>query len=173
MRAATRMPTPTAPAAGAARRGWKEHGHRCAWPGGARGAQRLRPRAQRWPVGSWAAASFRMRRGAQWPADPGSRLSECRRREFERDRLAASTRRLPAAKRRDAACRVAFLCLLLSAKRKKVSLPPGANPPATHATGAALASSKGITPKRCKTPPSVCRFTAQVTSPTARQPVLR
>ena len=52
---------------------------------------------------------FRMRRGAQRPADQGSRLSERRRREFERDPAGREHRRLPAAKRRDAACRVAFL----------------------------------------------------------------
>ena len=49
---------------------------------------------------------FRMRRGAQGPADQGSRLSE--RSEFERDPAGREHRRLPAAKRRDAACRVAF-----------------------------------------------------------------
>ena len=52
---------------------------------------------------------FRMRRGAQRSADQGSRLSERRRREFERDPAGREHRRLPAAKRRDAACRVAFL----------------------------------------------------------------
>ena len=52
---------------------------------------------------------FRMRRGAQRAADQGSRLSERRRREFERDPAGREHRRLPAAKRRDAACRVAFL----------------------------------------------------------------
>ena len=51
---------------------------------------------------------FRMRRGAQRSADQGSRLSERRRREFERDPAGREHRRLPAAKRRDAACRVAF-----------------------------------------------------------------
>ena len=78
---------------------------------------------------------FRMRRGAQRPADQGSRLSERRRREFERDPAGREHRRLPAAKRRDAACRVALLFGdFLSAKRKKVtrrrahSRPPPSTP---------------------------------------------
>ena len=61
---------------------------------------------------------FRMRRGAQRPADQGSRLSE--RSEFERDPAGREHRRLPAAKRRDAACRVAFswLTFFWRGKRK-------------------------------------------------------
>ena len=88
-----------------------------------RSARRLRPsglgRAQQWPV--WLSGfqvPFRMRRGAQRPADQGSRLSE--RSEFERDPAGCEHRRLPAAKRRDAACRVAFswLTFFWRGKRK-------------------------------------------------------
>ena len=49
--------------------------------------------------------------GAQGMADQGSRLSERRRREFERDPASTEHRRLPGAKRRDADSRVAFLLL--------------------------------------------------------------
>ena len=119
---------PNRPAAGAARRGWAAQkpnshtGHCCARPS-LRSARRLRPsglgRAQQWPV--WLSGfqvPFRMRRGAQRPADQGSRLSE--RSEFERDPAGCEHRRLPAAKRRDAACRVAFswLTFFWRGKRK-------------------------------------------------------
>ena len=59
------------PAAGAARRGVKPNtGHRCARPPAL-------GRAQRWPVRmSDSRVPFRMRRGAQRPADQGSRLFE-------------------------------------------------------------------------------------------------
>ena len=78
------------------------------------GRRRFAPRSAR-PSAAMARVAvrfrvpFRMRRGAQRPADQGSRLSERRRREFERDPAGREHRRLPAAKRRDAACRVAFL----------------------------------------------------------------
>ena len=65
---------------------------------------------------------FRMRRGAQRSADQGARLSERRRREFERDPAGREHRRLPAAKRRDAACRVAFLLGTFLWRSKEKSL---------------------------------------------------
>ena len=102
------------PAAGAARRGWKRTRAIAALglASAARSACAPGGRAQRWPVGLLGCRPpFRMRRGAQWPADPGSRLSERRRREFERDPAGREHRRLPAAKRRDAACRVALSLL--------------------------------------------------------------
>ena len=52
-------------------------------------------------------------------ADQGSRLSERRRREFERDPASTEHRRLPGAKRRDADSRVAFFCLLFLARQEK------------------------------------------------------
>jgi hypothetical protein len=58
-----------------------------------------------------------MRRGAQRPADQGSRLSE--RSEFERDPAGREHRRLPEAKRRDADSGVAFFCLLFLATQEK------------------------------------------------------
>jgi hypothetical protein len=82
-------------------------------------------RAQRWPDRSRAERSdgplvprpFWMRRGAERFADQGSPLFE--RSEFGRDPAKREHRRLPAAKRRDAASRVAFLCLLSLAKQRK------------------------------------------------------
>ncbi len=86
----TRHPASTPPQA-QPEGGWKpDTGHRCARP---RGVQALRAaqakpsqakpsqakpgRAQRWPVGMFdPRVPFRMRRGAQRPADQGSRLSE-------------------------------------------------------------------------------------------------
>jgi hypothetical protein len=63
---------------------------------------------------------FWMRRGAQGQTDQGSRVFE--RSEFARDPGWTEHRRLPGAKRRDAASRVAFLLLtLLLAKQRKVS----------------------------------------------------
>lgn len=73
-------------------------------------ARRLRPqqRAERsnGPNGCLAAPPLCMRRGAQRPADKGSRLSE--RSEFERDPAGREHRRLPEAKRRDADSGVAL-----------------------------------------------------------------
>ena len=69
-------------------------------------------RAQRWPV--WLLGATPLSGcacGAQGMADQGSRLSERRRREFERDPASTEHRRLPGAKRRDADSRVAFLLL--------------------------------------------------------------
>ena len=92
------------PDAGAASRGWTaEHpnirsGRRCARPGN-NCAQReaLAPakwgRAQRRPEWMFAPHPLCMRRGAQRPADQGSRLSE--RSEFERDPAGREHRRLP------------------------------------------------------------------------------
>ena len=74
---------------------------------------------------------FRMRRGAQRSADQGSRLSERRRREFERDPAGREHRRLPAAKRRDAACRVAFSLVTFSWRDKRKLLRRRAHTPAS------------------------------------------
>jgi hypothetical protein len=70
---------------------------------------RAQQRAERsnGPNGCLAAHPLCMRRGAQRPADQGSRLSE--RSEFERDPAGREHRRLPGAKRRDADSGVAFL----------------------------------------------------------------
>ncbi len=89
-----------------------------------------RSAAKQWPV--WMSAPrvpFRMRRGAQRPADQGSRLSE--RSEFERDPAGREHRRLPAAKRRDAACRVAFSLVTFSWRRKRKLLRRRAHTPAS------------------------------------------
>ena len=87
-------------------------------------ARRLRPqqRAERsnGPSGCsavWLPHPLCMRRGAQRPADQGSRLSE--RSEFERDPAGREHRRLPEAKRRDADSGVAFFCLLFLATQEK------------------------------------------------------
>ena len=71
---------------------------------------------------------FRMRRGAQRPADQGSRLFE--RSEFERDPAGREHRRLPAAKRRDAAYRVAFSLVTFSWRGKRKLLRRRAHTPA-------------------------------------------
>ena len=148
-RAPTRVPPHNRPAAGAASRGWTaEHpnirsGRRCARPGN-NCAQReaLAPakwgRAQRRPEWMFAPHPLCMRRGAQRPADQGSRLSE--RSEFERDPAGREHRRLPEAKRRDADSGVAFFCLLfLATQEKKV-------PRRGHIPADGL--SQGMTPKR-------------------------
>ena len=61
------------------------------------------------PSGCWTRIPSGCACGAQGMADQGSRLSERRRREFERDPASTEHRRLPGAKRRDADSRVAFL----------------------------------------------------------------
>jgi len=116
------------PDAGAASRGWTaEHpnirsGRRCARPGN-NCAQReaLAPakwgRAQRRPEWMFAPHPLCMRRGAQRPADQGSRLSE--RSEFERDPAGREHRRLPEAKRRDADSGVAFSLLTFFWRSKR------------------------------------------------------
>ena len=83
---------------------------------------------------------FRMRRGAQRSADQGSRLSERRRREFERDPAGREHRRLPAAKRRDAACRVAFLLgtFLWRSKEKYLARRGETRPPPSPSAHAKL-----------------------------------
>jgi len=128
MGASTPMPPHNRPAAGAASRGWTaEHPHGpslCSAPPAQRVA--LAPvrwgRAQRWPV--WMSDSrvpFTMRRGAQGVGRHGRRSARAscsdslRLSERSAQRVASSAarpthehRRLPAAKRRDAACRVAL-----------------------------------------------------------------
>ena len=61
------------------------------------------------PCGCWTPIPSVCACGAQGMADQGSRLFERRRREFERDPAITEHRRLPAAQRRDADSRVAFL----------------------------------------------------------------
>ena len=114
MRAATRMPTPQAPRRRRSQKGFEgrnPHGPslRSAWCARRAAPANLGAERSDGPLG-WH-PPFRMRRGAQRPADQGSRLSERRRREFERDPAGREHRRLPAAKRRDAACRVALSLL--------------------------------------------------------------
>ena len=88
-------------------------GHCCAWPS-LRSAWRLRPgglgRAQQWPV--WM-SGFGFPSGcAEERSGQRIRARDClsavKRSEFERDPAGREHRRLPEAKRRDAACRVAF-----------------------------------------------------------------
>ena len=69
---------------------------------------------------------FWMRRGAQGFADQGSPLSE--RSEFGRDPAKCEHRRLPGAKRRDAASRGRLSLLTFFGEAKKVSRPPGRVP---------------------------------------------
>ena len=78
---------------------------------------------------------FTMRRGAQRPADQGSRLSE--RSEFERDPAGREHRRLPAAKRRGRRQqgRLSFGYVSL-AKQRKVPRPPGRDPASALNKGA-------------------------------------
>ena len=126
-------------------------GHCCARPS-LRSARRLRPggvgRAKRWPV--WMSGfrvPFRMRRGAQRPADQGSRLSE--RSEFERDPAGREHRRLPAAKRRDAACRVAFSLVTFSWRVKRKLLRRRAHTPAPALTQSTSSTMKTIAVSAC------------------------
>jgi len=138
------------PDAGAASRGWQPNsriakqpdihsGHRVARPR-LRSAKRLRPQngaersaAKQWPA--WMSAPrvpFRMRRGAQGPADQGSRLSE--RSEFERDPAGREHRRFPLAPARacgDAACRVAFSLVTFFWRSKRKPLRRRAHTPAS------------------------------------------
>ena len=95
------------------------------------GRRRFAPRSAR-PSAAMARVAvrfrvpFRMRRGAQRPADQGSRLSE--RSEFERDPAGREHRRLPEAKRRDAACRVAFSLVTFFWRSKRKLLARRATP---------------------------------------------
>ena len=70
-----------------------------------------------WLFGCSAPHPLCMRRGAQRPADQGSRLSE--RSEFERDPAGREHRRLPEAKRRDADSGVAFSLLTFFWRSKR------------------------------------------------------
>ena len=90
---------------------------------------------------------FRMRRGAQRPADQGSRLSE--RSEFERDPAGREHRRLPAAKRRDAAYRVAFSLVTFSWRGKRKLLRRRAHTPAPALSKGILKAIKTIANSAC------------------------
>ena len=101
------MPPRKRPAAGAARRGGQPKSRTAKQPHGpslrsAHTARAQAPRAaQTGPSAAMARMDvrlrvpFRMRRGAQRPADQGSRLFERRRREFERDPASTEHHRLP------------------------------------------------------------------------------
>ncbi len=151
MGASTPMPPHNRPAAGAASRGWTaEHPHGpslCSAPPAQRVA--LAPvrwgQAQRWPV--WMSDSrvpFTMRRGAQGVGRHGRRsarascsdspwLSERRaqRKASSTARPTPEHRRLPAAKRRDAACRVAFSLVTFFWRSKRKPLRRRAHTPAS------------------------------------------
>ena len=90
---------------------------------------------------------FRMRRGAQRPADQGSRLFE--RSEFERDPAGREHRRLPAAKRRDAAYRVAFSLVTFSWRGKRKLLRRRAHTPAPALSKGILKAIKIIANSAC------------------------
>ena len=100
-------------------------GHCCARPS-LRSAWRLRPggvgRAQQWPV--WVSACGFPSGCAEERSGQRIRARDClsatQWSEFERDPAGREHRRLPAAKRRDAACRVAFswLTFFWRGKRK-------------------------------------------------------
>ena len=90
---------------------------------------------------------FRMRRGAQRPADQGSRLFE--RSEFERDPAGREHRRLPAAKRRDAAYRVAFSLVTFSWRGKRKLLRRRAHTPAPALGKGTLQAIKTIAASAC------------------------
>ena len=131
MRAKAPMPPRKRSAAGAARRGWAAEqpdshtGHCCARPS-LRIARGLRPggvgRAKRRPV--WMSACGFPSGCAEerrfWRIRARVCLSATQWSEFERDPAGREHRRLPAAKRRDAACRVAFswLTFFWRGKRK-------------------------------------------------------
>ena len=76
----------------------------------------------------WLPHPLCMRRGAQRPADQGSRLSE--RSEFERDPAGREHRRLPEAKRRDADSGVAFSLVTFFWRSKRKLLRRRAHSPA-------------------------------------------
>ena len=105
-------------------------------------ARRLRPqqRAERsnGPSGYSAPTPLCMRRGAQRPADQGSRLSE--RSEFERDPAGREHRRLPEAKRRDADSGVALSLVTFFRRSERKLLRRRAHSPAP-------ALGKGMQPK--------------------------
>ena len=88
------------------------------------------------PWGFWVPTPSVCTCGAQGMADQGSRLFERRRREFERDPASTKHRRLPAAKRRDADSRVAFLLgTFLWRSKEQVPRPPGRVPAPARNTG--------------------------------------
>ena len=91
-----------------------------------------------WLFGCSAPHPLCMRRGAQRPADQGSRLSE--RSEFERDPAGREHRRLPEAKRRDADSGVAFSLVTFFWRSKRKLLRRRAHSPAP-------ALGKGMQPK--------------------------
>ena len=159
MRAPTRMPPRKRPAAGAARRGGQPKSRTAKQPHGpslrsAHTARAQAPRAaQTGPSAAMARMDvrlrvpFRMRRGAQRPADQGSRLFE--RSEFERDPAGREHRRLPAAKRRDAAYRVAFSLVTFSWRGKRKLLRRRAHTPAPALSKGILKAIKTIANSAC------------------------
>jgi hypothetical protein len=156
MGAPTPMPPHNRPAAGAASRGWtaeQPHGpllRSAPSRGRKRHALRRLGRAQRWPVCmSDSRVPFTMRRGAQRPADQGSRLFE--RSEFERDPAGREHRGLPAAKRRDAACRVALSLVTFFRRDERKLLRRRAHTPAPAPCTSMLNASKNIAAKAIPT----------------------
>ena len=158
MRAKAPMPPRKRPAAGAARRGWAAQqpnsptATRAVAALGPDGRRRFAPRSAR-PSAAMARRDvrlrdpFRMRRGAQRPADQGSRLFE--RSEFERDPAGREHRRLPAAKRRDAAYRVAFSLVTFSWRGKRKLLRRRAHTPAPALSKGILKAIKTIANSAC------------------------
>ena len=100
-----------------------------------------------WLFGCSAPHPLCMRRGAQRPADQGSRLFE--RSEFERDPAGREHRRLPAAKRRDAAYRVAFSLVTFSWRGKRKLLRRRAHTPAPALSKGILKAIKTIANSAC------------------------
>ena len=141
MRAPTRMPPRNHPAAGAATRGRERTALRAIASLGpvcaARGACARAVWAERsngpdgcWLFGCSAPHPLCMRRGAQRPADQGSRLSE--RSAAQRVRARPRWTRAPQVARSEAQGRRQwgrlFFAYFLLAKQKKVTAPPGALP---------------------------------------------
>ena len=85
-------------------------------------------------------------------ADQGSRLSERRRREFERDPASTKHRRLPGAKRRVADSRVAFFCLLFLARQEKKVPRRGHIPASAFSTSSAARPNAQSAQKPTKKP---------------------
>jgi hypothetical protein len=187
MGASTPMPPHNRPAAGAASRGWaaehlntqtaeQPHGpllRSAPSRGRKRHALRRLVRAQQWPV--WMSDSwvpFTMRRGAQGVGRHGRRSDRAtcsdslRLSERSAQRVASSAarpthehRRLPAAKRRDAACRVAFSLVTFFWRSKRKSLRRRAHTPAPALCKHTQVTTKKIAikaiPTRANTPKSL------------------
>ncbi len=179
MGASTPMPPHNRPAAGAASRGWaaehlntqtaeQPHGpllRSAPSRGRKRHALRRRGRAQRWPVrmsDSWV--PFTMRRGAQGVGRHGRRSARAscsdslRLSERSAQRVASSAarpahehRRLPAAKRRDAACRVALSLVTFFRRDERKLLRRRAHTPASARSQSTLNAINNVAKKAIPT----------------------